>query len=320
LEAGVGYADPKDPADNALAIQNVPVVKKPVEIVVETPNAGTVEAGDEFTVTLSLSKFYEGDWSTFSIWADIDPNLEFVEATSESLGENVVFAYTTENEKGKDLVLGWVGLENIPAVQDKFVTLTFCAKADAEINPVTFEPIDFYFAKDAMYTCVDAQTLNYQPVAEDGSAYKVGAHRFTIDVIAADTLVEYTVTWGALAYSYNFGKWNVDDHVWEDGAWECEEGADEITVINDGQVGFKAGFTFTKYTESSYDLTNLSGSFTYKGAPLDGELDVTTEDPAQTVLFALSGKTEQVWDDQQTVGMITVAITADGAIDEEVTQ
>lgn len=322
LTAGEGYANPNDPADNALAIATVPVIKKPVEIVVETPNAGTVEAGDTFTVALSLSEFYEGDWSTFTIWADIDPNLEFVSAESVSLGETVVFAYTTENENNKDVVLSWVGLDNIASVPDNFVTLTFRAKEDAEINPVTLEPVDFYFAKAAMYTCADAETLDYQLLAEDGSAYKIGAHRFTIDVIAADTLVSFEVTWGALAYSYDFGNWNVETHQWDGAGWTCdkENGADKITVENTGGVGIKAEFAFTKNTESSYDLTNLTGAFIYNDAPLVGEVEITTESPVQIVLFALSGKTEQIWEDRQTVGEITVTITADGAIDEEVTQ
>lgn len=321
LEAGTDYADPANPAENQKATINVSVAKRPVQLSAAPKTAGTVEAGKTFDVVVSISDFYEGDWSSLGIWANFDSADFAVENATTDPNFDGVFSWTLDNknaEEPKPFVAGWVALNNVAKFPE--MTVTFLAKEDAAIDEA-MEQIDFYFASNAINTCVDYDTMQYKVVENtDDCAYESEAVPVRINITAPEAMVQYELSWGNLKFSYEFGTWDIENHEWNGAGWICEEGADEITVENTGSVGFNAGFEFTKNGESLYDLTNLTGSFIHEDAPLVGQITIEVGQPIKTVLFALNGRTEQVWDDQQTIGSITVTITADGAIDEEVTQ
>ncbi len=308
LERGVDYPQ------NATVVE-VPVAAHPVELSIELEQ-DTVMQGDTFDVAVSLN-YYEDNWSILSFKTLFDTNLfEVVEANIVNEGGFPGdMAYSLDNATNP-LAFSFVNYDNVAAdgMTVPLVTFTLRAKADATLGEAT---VGAEFMENGMLTFDGS---SYATVAHDGVAYSLAQVTDTIEILEADSVVEFNVSWGALSYSYEFGTWNVESHEWIGAGWTCEENADKITVENIGSVGISAGFEFTKNGESPYDLTNLSGAFTYEDAPLAGEITVAAGGPAQTVLFALSGKTEQVWEDQQTVGEITVTITADGAIDEEVTQ
>ncbi len=296
LDAGVHYAHPvTEPA-----IAEVPVAQKPVTLAAES-KVSTVAAGETFDVTVSLSEFYEGDWSSLGIWADFDAaDFKVVNATTDANFDGV-FSWTDENE-GKPFVAGWVAIDNV----EKFpaMTVTIEALKDATIDDA-LEQIDFYFASNATYTCVDADTLNYQLVASDGSAYALEAEAFTINIIAADTTVAVNIRWGSMEFTYNYGKWNVETHTWDNAGWTCAEEENAIAVENVGEVGVTAGYGF----EAGEEMTGITGEFDQNDVSLD---PVGGEVSNVTVYFILKGKTEDEWEGQETVGSITVTVTANG--------
>lgn len=314
LTAGTDYADPANPAENQKATINVSVAKRPVQLSAAPKTAGTVEAGKTFDVVVSISDFYEGDWSSLGIWANFDSADFAVENATTDPNFDGVFSWTPDNvnpEEPKPFVAGWVALNNVAKFPE--MTVTFLAKEDAAIDEA-MEQIDFYFASNAINTCVDYDTMQYKVVENtDDCAYESEAVPVRINITAPEAMVQVTISWGSMEFAYNYGKWDAENHVWNGAGWECEDEANLISVKNDGGVGVTAGFGFTP----AENIIGISGNFDQSSAKVP--VAAAEQESKVSVKFTLTGKTEQEWDGQQQVGEITVTITADG-VNEEVTQ
>lgn len=114
-----------------------------------------------------------------------------------------------------------------------------------------------------------------------------------IHVVYKTEFISVDVAWGAMSFTYN----DADEANSVAEGWTCEDGANQITVTNKGEVTVDAA---VKY-EAAADYAAITGTFDSGSATL-------AQDENKIFTLSLSGKPESALNDA-TIGTATVTIT-----------
>lgn len=110
---------------------------------------------------------------------------------------------------------------------------------------------------------------------------------------AAVNVVNFTVEWGSMEFSYNAavgGTWDPTTHTYTGqtpASWTCESGANEITVTNHSSTELEVSFAY--YATADYE--SVVGTFDNSSATLDSAVGkATSQAPSLTTTLTLSGE------------------------------
>ncbi len=121
-------------------------------------------------------------------------------------------------------------------------------------------------------------------------------------------IVQIIITWGAMTFDYTHPDWNTDTMRWENNVFTpTDDGANEITFENVGNVAIVTGFTFTPGVGfEAIETAFTSGDADASGMEIAGESDpvIVTVQPAGLLPFNQTG--------QLTLGTITISLTEGG--------
>lgn len=125
--------------------------------------------------------------------------------------------------------------------------------------------------------------------------------RVSKEVLVRD-VISVEITWGAMEYTYNDGKWNKDTHQYDGRGWtpEIKEG-DQIQVKNTGKEAVTARFTY----EPGEGYESIGGSFAKDNVLIkENKLRPTEE---TNVRLQLHNKPPENMN-KETVGTVTITI------------
>lgn len=171
-------------------------------------------------------------------------------------------------------------------------------------------PADGYSLPDSITITVSGKTLSagYTYNSSTGvitvpAASATGA----ITVTAEGCLIEIinvTITWNDMAFTYTDGPWDPEKHEYTDGRWSVDvRDGGMITVVNAGNTDINVVFTYEKANTDSA----VEGSFVDDtNAPVEGPLAVAVGEKKYAWLL-LSGKPEHDMQGE-TVGTVTVRL------------
>ena len=190
--------------------------------------------------------------------------------------------------------------------EDKVATVTETTAALTNLTAGTDYSVTVKAVNDSGTSDASAAAAFTTEVDEGNDKDVIGdyvAGQQPSEVIAVD------IVWGALEFTYTdavAGVWNPETHTYDGGVaaeWTCEDGADEITVINHSNVAVEATFAYNKTVDT------VDGAFSNNGVlNLDSAVGTAVaEAPSGTVTLTLSGTLTE-----QTAGKVgTVVVTVD---------
>lgn len=252
----------------------------------------SIEQGKEVTFAVSVKDF-AGAWDVMTLKALFDPEVfEFVSA--EDLKPFVV----PEEDGAFSEFISEAGNGALLACWFNSGPLSM-TNPDRDVMKFTLKVKHGDLTQDQLSQLVSVKFLEDGNYANDnmltGEDYTEtpAEVEFTIIEVASEVLVN--ITWGAMQFTYNFGTWDPQNHVWDGRGWTCLNAEDEaenyITVTNQGGVDITASFEFS-VDEANTDLAGLTHSFK-QGEDTITSLDVAmangTTYPSETVYFELAG-------------------------------
>lgn len=121
-------------------------------------------------------------------------------------------------------------------------------------------------------------------------------------VVQVRDVISVEITWGAMEYTYDDGKWDKDTHQYDGRGWTPDtEGGDQILVKNTGKEAVTASFAY----KPRVDYVSIVGSFA-KGNDLIKEDSLQPEDETN-VQLQLHNKPDGNMN-KETVGTVTITI------------
>lgn len=251
----------------------------------------TAEAGDQVTVTVSLTHYDADAVPIEGIQIDVE-NVDdsvltvedgsyktLIEDDSNICNEAV---YQKVNQLLRLLFIKFTGTLTRP-YEDIF-EMTFLVNSELkEAGSITLPVTALFQTTEDRVTINDAFTISYVPAG--GSTDP--------DIVSVD------ISWGDMAYTYTDGTWNAGTHRYEGGGWS-DSGTGYVEVCNTGTVDTTAVFTFAS------DREEISGSFTDGTDLITGPVALNSGESEKAGLI-LSGRPSEDLSGEK-IGTVTVQI------------
>ena len=251
----------------------------------------TVEAGEEVTVTVSLTDYDEEAVPIRGMQIDVTGVDEsvltvkddgYVSLIDDSTAMSNVAVYQQANQLLRLLYVRWEGTLTQP-YEDVF-QMTFVVNPElTEAGSITLPLTVKFQTTESRITLNDEIKISYVPAGEQPDP----------DVVSVD------IEWGGMNYIYTEGTWNTDTHSYDNAGWSDGDSG-YVKVVNSGNVDTTAAFTFTSEQEE------ISGSFTDGLNTIAAPVDITAGQ-SQTAYLLLSGRPSEELNDTK-IGTVTVRI------------
>lgn len=256
-----------------------------------TLSSETVEAGEQVTVTVSLTGYDADAVPIRGIQIDVtgvDESILVIEDGSYvSLIED---ASATSNkavyqQANQLLRLIYVRMDGTLAqpYEDVF-QMTFVINSElTEAGSITLPLTAKIQTTESRVTITDEITISYVPASEEPDP----------EVVSVD------IEWGGMNFTYTEGAWNTKTHSYDGSGW-TDNGTGYVTVVNTGLVDTNATFIFDSNREE------ISGSFTDGTNAITSAVKVATGQ-SRTAYLLLAGKPAEELSNT-TIGSVTVKI------------
>lgn len=245
----------------------------------------TVEAGDQVTVTVSLTGYDVEAVPIRGIQIDVTGVDETILTVEDGSYVSLIEDPSATSNKAvyqqanQLLRLIYVRMDGTLAqpYEDVF-QMTFLVNSKLEeAGSITLPLTAKLQTTESRVTINDEITIAYVPASEEPE------------------IVNVDVTWGAMEFVYTDGVWNTEKHIYEGAGW-TDNGTGYVTVKNSGTVGTSARFFYIT------DRTDISGVFNVETVPvLEAGGEVTAR-------LTLNGKPEKALSEKTVIGSVTVQI------------
>lgn len=245
----------------------------------------TVEAGDQVTVTVSLTGYDVEAVPIRGIQIDVTGVDETILTVEDGSYVSLIEDPSATSNKAvyqqanQLLRLIYVRMDGTLAqpYEDVF-QMTFLVNSKLEeAGSITLPLTAKLQTTESRVTINDEITIAYVPASEEPE------------------IVNVDVTWGAMEFVYADGVWNTEKHIYEGAGW-TDNGTGYVTVKNSGTVETSARFFYIT------DRTDISGVFNVETVPvLEAGGEVTAR-------LTLSGKPEKALSEKTVIGSVTVQI------------
>lgn len=245
----------------------------------------TVEAGDQVTVTVSLTGYDVEAVPIRGIQIDVTGVDETILTVEDGSYVSLIEDPSATSNKAvyqqanQLLRLIYVRMDGTLAqpYEDVF-QMTFLVNSKLEeAGSITLPLTAKLQTTESRVTINDEITIAYVPASEEPE------------------IVNVDVTWGAMEFVYTDGVWNTEKHIYEGAGW-TDNGTGYVTVKNSGTVETSARFFYIT------DRTDISGVFNVETVPvLEAGGEVTAR-------LTLSGKPEKALSEKTVIGSVTVQI------------
>ena len=256
-----------------------------------TLSSETVEAGEQVTVTVSLTGYDADAVPIRGIQIDVtgvdDSILAVEDGSYVSLIED---ASATSNkavyqQANQLLRLIYVRMDGTLAqpYEDVFQMTFVINSALTEAGSITLPLTAKIQTTESRVTITDEITISYVPASEGPDP----------EVVSVD------IKWGGMSFTYTEGTWSTETHSYDGAGW-TDNGTGYVTISNTGTIDTTATFVFASNREE------ISGSFTNGTNDIVGSVDIAAGQ-SQTAYLLLSGKpTEELSNTK--IGTATVKI------------
>ena len=245
----------------------------------------TVEAGDQVTVTVSLTGYDVEAVPIRGIQIDVTGVDETILTVEDGSYVSLIEDPSATSNKAvyqqanQLLRLIYVRMDGTLAqpYEDVF-QMTFLVNSKLEeAGSITLPLTAKLQTTESRVTINDEITIVYVPASEEPE------------------IVNVDVNWGAMEFVYTDGVWNTEKHIYEGAGW-TDNGTGYVTVKNSGTVETSARFFYIT------DRTDISGVFNVETVPvLEAGGEVTAR-------LTLSGKPEKALSEKTVIGSVTVQI------------
>lgn len=245
----------------------------------------TVEAGDQVTVTVSLTGYDVEAVPIRGIQIDVTGVDETILTVEDGSYVSLIEDPSATSNKAvyqqanQLLRLIYVRMDATLAqpYEDVF-QMTFLVNSKLEeAGSITLPLTAKLQTTESRVTINDEITIAYVPASEEPE------------------IVNVDVTWGAMEFEYTDGVWNTEKHIYEGAGW-TDNGTGYVTVKNSGTVETSVRFSYLT------DRTDISGDFDIETVPvLEAGGEVTAR-------LTLSGKPEKALSEKTVIGSVTVQI------------
>ncbi len=304
-----------DPAEIIMKAQGQPQVKMTHAAVGEA-NLDNLVAGDQVQFTVSVDNFIS-KWSAMTL--QVKFNSDVFELVDGSVTDLKPFDTTADPNGGYSTFLPSAGGGYLLACWFNGVDLPMKNGESQEVMTFTLQVKDGYTvaANDLTQTIsvkfdekgnyAEGNLLTGTETVGGDGAFITTAAKVEVTVVEPEAPeIMVVIAWGAMEFTYNFGTWEPNAHIWDGQGWTCASDDDKtITVTNQGQVDITASFAFNAETA----MGALTGTFKKDGTEVESLLEVTAGN-AESVLFDLGELPEGVTlsEGKTTLGTITVTI------------
>lgn len=309
-----------------VAVQGKPQVK--IEIFKVTDADGNevdldtldrLKAGYQVQFKVSVENFVDA-WSTMTLQVGYDSSIFDLVPVSDELHATdlLPFVYPDEDTdvssfftsaNGGKLAACWFNGVDLPMQNTTLQeVMTFTLKVKEEYTLTEEEQIisaGFYPEGNISN---DKELVGSDPSDPNGEGdFISGTVDVTVKVDPMEALTVYVeISWGAMEFTYNFGKWNTETLMWEGAGWVYATDANKITVTNKGEADVTAAFEFTP------SATGVSGAFydandALISAPIDVDAPTEAEFRSKDAYLKLV-QTSEPDTAQTTLGTIKVTI------------
>ena len=245
----------------------------------------TVEAGDQVTVTVSLTGYDVEAVPIRGIQIDVTGVDETILTVEDGSYVSLIEDPSATSNKAvyqqanQLLRLIYVRMDGTLAqpYEDVF-QMTFLVNSKLEeAGSITLPLTAKLQTTESRVTINDEITIAYVPASEEPE------------------IVNVDVTWGAMEFVYTDGVWNTEKHIYEGAGW-TDNRTGYVTVKNSGTVETSARFFYIT------DRTDISGVFNVETVPvLEAGGEVTAR-------LTLNGKPEKALSEKTVIGSVTVQI------------
>lgn len=259
-----------------VAIQGQPYVTIERVVADGEDASAVVKQGDEVEFAVYANDFINA-WQIMTLRVTFDSKV--FQLVPDSATDSEPFDTTSEYyqfipEEGTSALLACWFNDVDMSMKDKTKqqVMTFKLKAKEGVD-LTDEEIAQIISE---ITVAFEPSGNYQGGAEvsaDAYIATPGTVQVTVEEVELEIFVN--ITWGAMEFTYNFGTWDPNGHVWDGRGWSVANDADKtITVTNQGGVAVTAEFAFaeslTGMVGTFYDSENAEVTQLTIAAPADG--------------------------------------------------
>ncbi|MBQ9953041.1 MAG: hypothetical protein IJO92_01750 [Clostridia bacterium] len=297
-----GYDKTVPPVELNITVQGKPELSIRIDQIdgVDVPDGEesiSVEQGKEVTFVVSVKDF-AGAWDVMTLKALFDSDVfELVEVNGEPATDLEPFVVPEEDGAFSEFIPE-AGNGALLACWFNSGPLSM-TNPDRDVMQFTLKVKHGDLTQDQLSQLVSVEFLEDGNYANDnmltGEDYTETPAEVEFTITKVDLEVSVEISWGAMQFTYNFGTWDPNDHVWDGRGWTCLNAEDEdenyITVTNQGGVDITANFEFS-VDEANTDLAGLTHSFK-QGEDTVTSLDVAMADgetyPSETVYFELAG-------------------------------
>lgn len=239
---------------------------------------------------------------------DHQANVSMFHTASDWMGELVIDGYVKHDwdTVGHSAIFYLESTAGLITVNET-AKIYHAGKSMAADNALLIAPVggatEFYIHKLAT-----VQRQSYTKIRV-GDVQPLSAHTAEVLEYTELTVCRVIITWGAMEFTYTPGVWNTDTMDYDDGTWiASEEGDDQISLNNMGNTIISADFSFT----AEDGLTELEGSFTKNGEPVNGAVELVGDETIHVFTFVPQGNVPDDLDPGTTVGRITITLTDGG--------
>lgn len=256
-----------------------------------TVSSETVKAGEQVTVTVSLSG-YDGEAVPIrGIQIDVtgvDESILTVEDGSYvSLIEDSTAASNTAvyQQANKLLRLIYANMSGTLAQPHEDVfQMTFTVNSElTEAGSITLPLTAKIQTTESRVTITDEIIIAYEPASEEPDS----------DVVSVD------IEWGGMSFTYTEGTWNTKTHSYDGAGW-TDNGTGYVTISNIGTIDTTATFVYNSSREE------IRGSFTDGTNVIADPVNIVAGQ-SQTAYLLLSGKPAEELSNIK-IGTVTVTI------------
>ena len=121
---------------------------------------------------------------------------------------------------------------------------------------------------------------------------------------STETVCSVTISWGAMAFTYNAGAWNPNTHAY-DASWKATDDSNTVTVTNHSNTDINAKLTYNAAT----NYAGITGTFSNDSLHLLTAVGTdVSKAPSETVTLTLSGILNSNTPAGTTIGTVTVTL------------
>ncbi len=207
--------------------------------------------GDEVTVTVSLENYTADSSGIRGLQIDItniDTGVLSVVAYTTLIDDDSALSNKATHQTGsKRLRLMYVNDEGtIPAPCDDVFQVKLKVNESLTASGIITLPVT-----------VKIQTA-------DGSKQTLTSNVTISYTVDSPTVFSVDIEWGSMEFTYSSGDWDPETHSYGNQKWNCDDGSNRVTVINNGLEDINAAFSYAK--ASGYE--HISGALYNDGNEL----------------------------------------------------